>query len=385
MRLLSLWVFGAALVVTIVPGAAMDIRTGDRIVVEANEVIEDDLLAAGRIVDIKGAVTGDVIAFAESITIGGSVGGSVMTAGRTVTVEGPVAGTVRAAGQSLRFQASVGRNLLTAGETVDVAEPCRVGREAYLAGNVCHVAGATNGIRAAAGYLVIQDGVDGDVVAYVDDLELSPEAKVEGDLVYTSEAEAKIPPGAVAGEVEHRLPKKAAPTPRRFRPWGLLLWLASGFATGLVLALAMPRASRSITEAPLTRPGASLGWGALAFAATPVLAVIVCITVIGLPLGLIALVSWGIALYVGYIFAAMAVGRALLASALKGCRVSLVWCLLLGLVVLMLVKMIPVLGGFLILVAIIWGMGSMAIGLRRPPEPAATAPVPPPPPAEQEA
>jgi len=60
------------------------------------------------------------------------------------------------------------------------------------------------------------------------------------------------------------------------------------------------------------------------------------------------------------------------------------WCLLLGLVVLILVRMIPAIGGFLILVPVVWGIGSMVVGLRGRREPAAATP-PPTPPAEQPA
>jgi cytoskeletal protein CcmA (bactofilin family) len=384
MRSFSLLAVAAGLAVAAAPGAAMEIRTGTRVVVGADEIIDDDLFAAGNSVDVLGKVTGDVIAFAQTITLEGPVGGSVNVAGQTVTINGPVAGTVRAAAQNVRVQGPVQRNVLGAGQSVDLDPGCQVGREAYLAGNSCRIAGPVQALNASVNNLVLEDGVAGDVVAYVRTLRMGTQAKVGGDLTYTSPTEASIPPDAVAGRVKHKLPERAAPRPRRFRPWGVLFLLVSGFVTGLVLVLAAPRASRSITGAPLERPGASLGWGALLFAATPVLAVIVCITIVGIPLAMISLAGWGIALYLGYIFAAIALGRALLAWALKQRPVSLLWCLLLGLVLLMLVKMIPYAGGLLILLGIVWGMGSMAIGLRRPPEPAPAAPVPPPPPPAQQ-
>ncbi|KPJ63020.1 hypothetical protein AMK68_04255 [candidate division KD3-62 bacterium DG_56] len=375
MKSLSLLAVALAIAIPAAPSAAMVARSGDRVTVDADEVIDDDLLATGMSVDIKGQVTGDVIAFAQTVMITGPVGGSVMAAARTVTIEGPVEGSVRAAGESVRYRAPVGHNVLSAGSTIDVEEGCQIGRDAHLAGNFCRFAGSARALTAAANNLAIEDGIAGDVVAYVESLELKPTAKVGGDLVYTSKREAEIDPSLVAGRIQHKLPKEP-PKRRGGRPWKMLFVLASGFVTGLVLVVTMPRISRSVAEAPLLRPGASLGWGALVFAATPVLAIIVCVTIVGLPLGLIALVSWGIALYIGYVFAAMSVGRALLGWARRRRRVSLVWGLLLGLVVLILLRMIPFIGGFLILVAIVWGIGSMVTQLRPGPQPAAAAPPP---------
>jgi hypothetical protein len=363
MRSCSLLAVAALIAVAAAPSEAMVIRSGNQVVVEEGEVIDDDLLANGAQVEIRGTVNGDVIAFAQSVIVSGSVGGTLNTAAQTVTISGSVEGTVRAAAQVLNCEAPIGGNLLAAGQTVDVAEDCVVGRDAYLAGDHCRMAGAARDLRAAANNLVIEDGISRDVVVYVDTMEVGPDAKIGGDLTYTSPREVQIRPGAVAGKVSHQLPRR----PHRHRPgpWGPLFLLVTSFVTGLVIALGLPRQSRSIAEAPLRRPGATLGWGAVAFAATPVIASIVMITIIGLPLGAITLVLWAIALYLGYVFAAMTIGRGLLRWALKGRAVSLLWCLLLGLVVLALVRMIPYAGPLLALVAILWAMGGIIVGIAR--------------------
>jgi uncharacterized membrane protein YccF (DUF307 family) len=57
------------------------------------------------------------------------------------------------------------------------------------------------------------------------------------------------------------------------------------------------------------KPWWSLGWGAIVLFATPVAAIVVCITIVGIPLGLIGLALYGIAIYLSQIPVALFIGR----------------------------------------------------------------------------
>src|SRR5437870_3223111 len=77
------------------PASAAEVRPGDRVVVGANETIDDDLYAFGGTVTVLGRVNGDVIAAGGTITIAGPVAGDVSAAGGTIQVSGDVKGSVR--------------------------------------------------------------------------------------------------------------------------------------------------------------------------------------------------------------------------------------------------------------------------------------------------
>ena len=61
------------------PTHAADIRTGERVVIAADEVIDDDLIVSAQFIEVNGTVTGDLVATGTIIIINGSVGGSVMS------------------------------------------------------------------------------------------------------------------------------------------------------------------------------------------------------------------------------------------------------------------------------------------------------------------
>ena len=86
-------------------------------IVEANEVIDDDLFIGGDTVQIDGTVNGDVIAFGSVVKINGIVNGSLVTGAQSILVDGIVDGSVYAGSSTLTLgsEAEIGRNLYYGG------------------------------------------------------------------------------------------------------------------------------------------------------------------------------------------------------------------------------------------------------------------------------
>ena len=86
-------------------------------IVEAGEVIDDDLFIGGDTVQINGTVNGDVIAFGSVVKVNGIVNGSLVTGAQSILVDGIVNGSVYAASSTftLGSEAEIGRNLYYGG------------------------------------------------------------------------------------------------------------------------------------------------------------------------------------------------------------------------------------------------------------------------------
>jgi hypothetical protein len=114
------------------------------------------------------------------------------------------------------------------------------------------------------------------------------------------------------------------------------------------------------------KPWWSLGWGAIILFATPLAALIVCITIVGIPLGLIALALYGIAIYLSQIPVALFIGRWIIGYFAKAdSRAVMVGALALGLAILCLLRMIPYAGFFIGLAAVLFGLGAALVSLRK--------------------
>jgi hypothetical protein len=181
--------FGLVALLLATPAQAADFRSGDRVIIRAGEVIDDDLFIGGNVVEVNGTVTGDLFVAASEATVNGEVGGSVFITGQTLEVNGDVQGSVYSAGYSLSLgpEAAVGRNVFFGGFSLSAAEGSTIGRSVYSSSYQTIIDGDVAGdVAVGVGALEINGSVGGDVTGEV--------AKAEG----ASAPQFMIPfPGAV--------------------------------------------------------------------------------------------------------------------------------------------------------------------------------------------
>ena len=375
--LAAILTFVIMLMLTAAPVLAFDTRSGDVVILGSQEVVDDDLYVGASNIIIDGTVNGDLWAVATTITVNGAVNGSVVIAGNTITVSGDVGHAVRAAGQTISINGNVNGDLMVFGTAAYVASTATVKGDLLVGAGSVRIDGLIEGdIKGSASEATISNGVKGNVELEVDSLTILSTANIEGDLTYTSEEEADIQSGAqIGGATTHNPPpvepgKEEAAIPFPFSLFSGILGKLTGFlmalVTGLVIILIAPRRLMHIAESIRTRPGASAGWGALVLFATPIAAILVCLTIVGIPLGLIALVLWGIGLYLAQIPVGLLIGRLIIGRfrAVER-RAIMIGALALGLVILILLGLIPYLGFFIGLAVAIFGFGAVVVSVRR--------------------
>jgi cytoskeletal protein CcmA (bactofilin family) len=348
---------------TSAPVLAADLRSGDRITVASDEVINDDLYIAGSDITVDGTVNGDLVAFGNTITVNGTVNGNLLAAGQTVNVNGNVGHTARVVGQTININGNIGGDLVTFSSETNISSKAEVGRDfLFGAGNARIDGPIGRNIKGGGGQVTISDGVGGDVDLTVDNLTVTPTTNIEGSLKYTSENEADIQSGAqIVGETTHNIPEAKKRSPLS-GIGGKILGFMMAFVVGLVIILIAPRRSASAADTIRNRPWASLGWGAVILFATPIAAILVCFTVIGLPVGLIALALYAIAIYISQIFVSLFVGRWILGR-FRGIdsRGMMIGAMALGLFILTLLRLIPYLGFWIGLAIVLFGLGAVVV------------------------
>jgi hypothetical protein len=119
---------------------------------------------------------------------------------------------------------------------------------------------------------------------------------------------------------------------------------------------------RNVTTVMAARPGASLGWGALATLAGPPLLLVLAITVIGIPLAMLVGALWIIVILTAGLFAGVAVGRLALGSK-ETSRRQLALAVLTGVPLVLIVSWLPWIGGIVSIAAVAWAMGGVVLSL----------------------
>ena len=359
--------------------AAADLRQGTTVTVGPGETVDDDLYAFGGSVTIQGTVKGDVVASGGTVIIDGTVTGSVIAGGGTVTIGGQVGGSVRAAGGTLSITGRVGGDVVVAGGTLVLAPNSTVGRDLLIgSGSITASGQVGRDLRGGGGSLTIAGRVGRDVEVQVESLELVNGATVNGALTYTSARQATIASGAtVRGAVQRREPD---PRTQSAPSSPIIDWVRTlvGFlALGLLIVLLVPGFTRRANDALTRSTIVSIGIGAGLLIGAPILAVIVFAVgalVGGWWIGLIVVALLCIAIAASVPLAALAAGSWLLRTAGRPAHDAV--ALFVGLVALLVVAFVPVIGGLVVLLAILAGLGALAVALSRLRTPAPASPSP---------
>ncbi|MNX03704.1 hypothetical protein D3C86_332820 [compost metagenome] len=342
---------------------AITFRAGNVVDIPPDTVISDDLYVTGNQVTIRGRVEGDLVVAGRHVTVSGPVRDDLIAAGGDVILSGSVGQSVRAAGGTVSVSGDIGRDLLLAGNRVEQLASSRVQGATVVTGRDLALRGTTHGKLQASGGSVLIDGTTGGAEVSADELTVTSGARIEGPLNYSSGQEADIRPGAtITGPVTH--------TAKEPRTWVLPGWVGSlflfmvGALAGVLLALIMPGALAANTQALRRDPWLSLAAGAGILFGVPILAMLLMITLIGIPLALSLLVFYVFGLYFAWVLAAIALGDFLLSRLpIQSLRGRMVVASLLGVALLLGLQAIPWIGGLVAVLALITGFGSATMAL----------------------
>lgn len=263
--------------------------------------------------------------------------------------------------------------VLTGGLVVPEGET--VGTVVVFNGPVVIEGTVTESVVVFNGRTEISGTVQEDVVVFNGRVFIRSGAEVGGDVA--SQQDPEIEDGAtVRGSVQNianRIDWENLGFAGRFVWW--IGYTVSSLVLGLLLLLFVPRLDAAIVDVVRTRMGAGFGFGAAAFFLLPIVAVILLVTIVGIPLGLFVLLGLALIYTVGYVAGAHALGRRLVKP-----PTSRFLAFLAGLGILRLVGLIPVAGGLAWFVTVIFGLGALAVAARRPAAVIVeTSAVPPPP------
>ena len=370
MRLLRLLALVALiLALTPTPAAAADIRSGQDITIGTTETIEDDLYAFGTNIAINGTIHGDLIAGGNNISVDGNVTGDVIAGGNSVVIRGQVGGSVRAAGNTVVVDGKIANDLVVGGNELTILGNGRVGRDVIVGATNATISGQIGrDLQAGGANVKIDSGVGGNVTANVERLQITDRGTVGGSLKYTSKNEAQIANAAsVKGSVERQTPDNGrAPlfsgTAALVVEW--LKGLIGLLILGILVVFFFPGFSRRAGEVLVHSPWLTLAVGALALIGLPILSIVffaVGALIGGWWIGFVVLALFVVVLALSIPVAAVGVGGALLRVARRPVPVWL--ALFIGLVALLLVALIPILGGIVIVFALLFGMGATTIAV----------------------
>lgn len=316
--------------------------TGQDITIDGT--VKGDLYCAGQTVRINGTVTGDVICAAQKITVNGVVGQDVRSAAQIVTITGQVGGTLTSFAQD-----------------VEIAKGATVGGDLNGAAQSVIVDGTINrDVALASQKLAISGLVEGSAIVDVESLSLTAQPAIKGGLEYTSTNEQSLPAGAVAGKVAFTQSNSSQSSQEYNSSAAMrvfLLVMTTLAISAVILSLFIPRTLERSYGLVYKKPGMVILVGIAAGLGIPVIAGLMFISVVGIPLGLLALTSLGLLWLLAFPFAAYYLARALFGRVIH----NVLFLMLAGAVLLGMLLLIPLVNVITFLLMMIIGVGGVIV------------------------
>jgi len=318
------------------------------------DTVEGDAFLLGGQVSIASEVKGDLVAVGGELSIGGNVGDDLYAAGGDVKIDAIVTGNARAAGGDI----ALGPATIVAGAV-------------SLTGARVTFEGMSHEYLQASGASVKIDGmVHGDAEVRSRELVIGPNTRIGGRLVYHGPIAPVVPEGAViAGGVEFHEANASRYLDDSGDQWhdrahgvGSFLWFVGVFVAGTLFLVLLPGYSTRAAETIGREPLKVLGLGLAILVCVPFVAIVLLITIIGIPLALLVIPLYLLLIFLGWVTVALFIAQRGLAAARAGRPVTLgrrLLALFLGLVALWLLQKIPIVGGLIVFIALMAGVGGL--------------------------
>lgn len=360
--------------------------------VPAGTTVESDALLSGDEVSIDGRVIGDALVIGSSVEINGEVDGSLIAVGESVVINGEVGGNVYSLAVSplaLGPEASIGRTLYFIGGRLVTDPESQIGRDLVAVALGAQIGGGVGrDVNAVIGLVQILDRLFRAADAVPGELLSSAEAG-GGGAQELAQSEGVGPPSARRSSMTRRLApggalqERAESQTETFGDWSVsrLGELASYLIVGGLAAWLLPVPFSGWAEKLRSRPLASGGLGIVAYISGFFGAFVIALLIVAtgfvlrfLTLRALALTFWAIGfsglglafsifilfvLFMSKVVVSYLVGYQILKRIFPRAAGRKFWPLLLGLIIYVLLRSIPIAGWILSVIVTFLGLGAV--------------------------
>ena len=337
----------AIVLILLIPALA---SAGDRYVadsaylLEEDQTVSDDLYVIAGDITIRGDVEGDLYLLGSNVYLSGSIEGDLYAMGGDVIVEGTVGGEVYVLGGDVELTGVFSEVLHAAGGKLE------------LSGTF------NNEVNCGGGVVRLSGTFTDDAYIQASTFQLLSGTVIEGDLNYNAKNFDRAEDVTINGTI-NEMPEVQweAEGPG----WGIfvffwILGLVGYFIVGMVLYGFFPNFTKGAVDRVFSRFAQNLGWGVLLLLLTPLVVLVLLVTVVGIPLGILMGIAFGVGIFIGEIIVSAALGG-LIFSLFKKTDAAYWLKLLVGLIILFLITIIPIVNVIAALIIWILGLGNLAL------------------------
>jgi hypothetical protein len=326
------------------PVNAAKFETGDY-TLQQDVVIEEDLYINGKEVVISGIIDGDLLVIGESINIDGTITGDLVMFANSINVTGNVYGNTYSFAQTATFSGILGENLMSGSSSLNYN--AQTGEDVYIWVGTGSILGSIgDDLRTAGGQLTVDSLIKGDALVAAGTKTINEE-KVTGTIFHSEDLEKALNFDRVKVDIDTTR-NSFSTALREINFTSKFVGLISMFIVGAVLINIMPVKTLKIKD-KIT--GSTSGFinsllvGIAVFIFIPLPIILLLVSFVGAPLGILVI---GMLLFVslfGKLFVEISFGEEIL-ELFNYNKKNYYLSLLTGRVTSVLINFVPILRGF---------------------------------------
>lgn len=334
-------------------------KTGEYIRISKTDSIETQLVAAGETVEVFGWLGNDFYSAANFITINGNVGDDAIVAAQNITLRGKVEDMVVAAGETVLIDGEIEGDLFAAGRQVRLTKNAHVFGNTYIAAaSVLFEGGTVEGMLRVAGESMELNGqVNNKVIIYGNDASFGSAYSAEyGTDIYSDEHVYRENLGHIPENLSINVEDRSILPLILFK----VIFYASLLITGLILIRIFQQTTLDLFRFSTEQISKNTGVGLLTFLAAPLVIVVLMLLVFTIPLSVILMLLYGLALLISYLLVAMVLGvMSILYFRDEATSSTYYWGLLLGMIYIGILVNLPFVGWLFQVLLLFFGLGSL--------------------------
>lgn len=347
------------------PAQATEFIATNTYAIGKEQVVDEEQWVLAGIVETEGTFENDLfIASGNELQLNGTYQGNVWgAASMGANLRGSARRNVRLTGKTVRIEGTIGGNLMALADTIQIATNATIEGNVRLLGTSIVMEGHIGGNAdiTAARIATLGGTMKGNVEIISQDILLARDARIGGDLIYTTNKELIPAEGVVAGQLKRVVPE-APPAFSSARLVSRSLWFLAAFLAGVPFIALFPMSTAMASQLVRRSPWKCLLVGFLASGALPVFGIMCVSSIIGVPLGVLVITAWGVMVYLSRIIMGLVLGTLILRTVGSSIgRVLLAMAL--GLAIIYLSTLVPSIGTPVQLTVVWIGMGSLILAL----------------------
>lgn len=314
----------------------------------------DDYFKADDVISSEKEINHNYFVAGNKITSSDKVDGILFMAGNTLKSKSSIEYGMFA-GNVVEVTSDIEKDLFVAANDITV-ESSNIGRDVYLVGNTVTLNTNING-NVFIGSSTLEIGnitIKGDVDLNCSNIKFSDNIVIEGTLKYNEDAEItgldNVKYNALETYKQETIETKDILLSE-------VISIISLIVISIIICAIFPKIYKKLSkEISVSKTFKNLLYGLCVLVLVPFAAIFTFITVIGIPIGIIGLLLYGIFIYLSVAVSGTVVGNLILTKLFKQ-KDNAYLSIIIGILVVRIITLIPYIGGFIYFLLMLIGLG----------------------------